>query len=87
MLFLLAATFNAIVISFLVSLAVAGGFLALFFASATAIYIGALSIAIFAICTVAFWAVVAILITTGNMLSDHLVLFLADGTEILGSSC
>ncbi|KAF7831140.1 voltage-dependent L-type calcium channel subunit [Senna tora] len=65
MLFLLAATVNAIVISLLVSLAVAGGFLAFFFASVTAIYIGALSIAIFAICTVTFWATVAILITTG----------------------
>ncbi|XP_054799137.1 uncharacterized protein LOC129303686 [Prosopis cineraria] len=65
LLLVLAATFNAIVISLFVSLAVAGGFLALFFASVTAIYIGALSIAIFAICAASFWAIVAILITTG----------------------
>ncbi|XP_028800528.1 uncharacterized protein LOC114755818 [Neltuma alba] len=65
LLLVLAATFNAIVISLFVSLAVAGGFLALFFASVTAIYIGALSIAIFAICTASFWAIVAILVTTG----------------------
>ncbi|KAE9606085.1 hypothetical protein Lal_00025133 [Lupinus albus] len=65
MLFVLAATINAIVISLLISLAAAGGFLALFFAFVTAIYIGALSVAIFAISTVVFWTTVAILITTG----------------------
>ncbi|QCD98443.1 uncharacterized protein LOC114173263 [Vigna unguiculata] len=65
MLFLLAATINAIVISLLISLAAAGGFLALFFAFVTAIYIGALSIAIFAISVTTFWACVAILIITG----------------------
>ncbi|KAF7816311.1 voltage-dependent L-type calcium channel subunit [Senna tora] len=65
MLFFLAATINAILISLLISLAAAGGFLALFFAFVTAIYIGALSVAIFTISTVTFWTVVAILITTG----------------------
>ncbi|ESW13933.1 hypothetical protein PHAVU_008G238800 [Phaseolus vulgaris] len=65
MLFFLAATINAIFVSLLISLAVAGGFLALFFAFVTAIYIGALSVAIFAISTVVFWAVVAIVITAG----------------------
>ncbi|KAK8473750.1 hypothetical protein PHAVU_001G228000 [Phaseolus vulgaris] len=65
MLFLLSATINAIVISLLISLAAAGGFLALFFAFVTAIYIGALSIAIFAISLTTFWAFVAILIITG----------------------
>ncbi|XP_073221139.1 uncharacterized protein [Cicer arietinum] len=64
-LFFLAATINAIVISLLMSLAAAGGFLALFFACATAIYIGALSIAIFAISVTTFWTIVAILITSG----------------------
>jgi len=47
-------------------LAAAGGFLALFFAFVTAIYIGALSIAIFAISVTTFWACVAILIITGK---------------------
>ncbi|XP_061340348.1 uncharacterized protein LOC133286862 [Gastrolobium bilobum] len=65
MLFFLAATINAIVISLLMSLAAAGGFLALFFASVTAIYIGALSLAIFVISVTTFWAIVAVLITTG----------------------
>ncbi|KAK7305661.1 hypothetical protein VNO77_43569 [Canavalia gladiata] len=64
-LFFLAATINAIVISLLMSLAAAGGFLALFFAFVTAIYIAALSVAIFAIFVTTFWAIVAILITTG----------------------
>ncbi|KAI4307688.1 hypothetical protein L6164_030848 [Bauhinia variegata] len=64
-LFFLAATINAIIISLLLLLAAAGGFLALFFAFATAIYIGALSVAIFVISTVTFWTIVAILITTG----------------------
>ncbi|BAT86085.1 uncharacterized protein HKW66_Vig0056400 [Vigna angularis] len=64
-LFLLTATINAIVISLLISLVAAGGFLALFFAFVTAIYIGALSIAIFAISVTTFWAFVAILIISG----------------------
>ncbi|KAL2955689.1 hypothetical protein AAZX31_18G043100 [Glycine max] len=75
MLFFLAATVNAIVISLLMSLAAAGGFLALFFAFVTAIYIGALSIAIFAISVTTFWAIVAILMITGNKLFGHLILF------------
>lgn len=66
MLFFLAATLNATIIALLMSLAAAGGFLALFFAFVTAIYIGALSVAIFTISTVTFWTVVAILITTGT---------------------
>ncbi|KAK7276195.1 hypothetical protein RIF29_17330 [Crotalaria pallida] len=64
-LFLLAATINAVVISLLISLAAAGGFLALFFAFVAAIYIGALSVAVFAISTAVFWTTVAILITAG----------------------
>ncbi|XP_058748051.1 uncharacterized protein LOC131620886 [Vicia villosa] len=64
-LLLLVATINAIIVSLLISLAVAGGFLALFFALVTATYIGALSVAIFAISTVTFWTTVAIVITTG----------------------
>ncbi|CAJ1970881.1 unnamed protein product [Sphenostylis stenocarpa] len=65
MVFFLAATINAILVSLLISLAVAGGFLALFFVFVTAIYIGALSVAIFALSTVTFWAVVAVVITSG----------------------
>ncbi|PNY09094.1 hypothetical protein L195_g005639, partial [Trifolium pratense] len=77
MLVLLVATINAIIVSLLISLAVAGGFLALFFAFVAAIYIGALSIAIFAIATVTFWTTVAILITTGNSMFAfaNLILF------------
>jgi len=66
MLFFLAATFNAIVISLLMSLAAAGGFLALFFAFLTAIYIGALSVAVFVISTATISATVAVLIVTGT---------------------
>lgn len=73
MLFFLAATINAVVISLLMSLAAAGGFLALFFALATAIYIGALSVAIFVISFTAFWTIVAVLITAGNKLFGHLI--------------
>ncbi|GKV00240.1 hypothetical protein SLEP1_g12969 [Rubroshorea leprosula] len=65
MLFFLAATVNAIVISLLMSLAAAGGFLALFFACVTAIYIGALSVAAITISTATFSAIVAVLIATG----------------------
>ncbi len=65
MLFFLAATINAVVISLLVSLAAAGGFLALFFACMTAVYIGALSIAVFVISSVTISAIIAALVTTG----------------------
>ena len=67
MLFFLAATINAIVISLLMSLAAAGGFLALFFAFMTAIYIGALSVAVFIISTVTISAIIAVVITTGRL--------------------
>ncbi|KAL5811824.1 hypothetical protein ACOSQ3_026774 [Xanthoceras sorbifolium] len=65
MLFFLAATVNAIVISLLVSLAAAGGFLALFFACVTAIYIGALSVAAFVISTATISAIIAAMVATG----------------------
>ncbi|KAK4278061.1 hypothetical protein QN277_015959 [Acacia crassicarpa] len=61
----LGATFHAMVISLFVLLAIAGGSLALLCACVTVIYIGALSIAIFAICTVTFWTIVAILTASG----------------------
>ncbi|GMY24773.1 voltage-dependent L-type calcium channel subunit [Fagus crenata] len=65
MLFFLAATVNAIVISLLVSLAAAGGFLALFFTCVTFIYIGALSAAVFVISCTTISAIIAALIATG----------------------
>ena len=64
-LFFVAATANAIIISLLVSLAVAGGFLALFFLSLTTIYIGALSVAAFVISTATVSAVFCVLIASG----------------------
>ncbi|CAH8316673.1 unnamed protein product [Eruca vesicaria subsp. sativa] len=65
MLFFIAATFNAIIISLLVSLAAAGGFLALFFISLAGIYIGALCVAAFVVSTVTVSAVVCVLIASG----------------------
>ena len=65
MLFLMAATFNAVVISLLLSLAAAGGFLAIFFACVTVIYIGALSVAVFVISATTITAMGAVLLTTG----------------------
>lgn len=65
MLFFAAATVNAIVISLLVSLAVAGGFLAMFFAFLTAIYIGALAVAVFVISAATISATIAVIIATG----------------------
>ncbi|XP_010420353.1 PREDICTED: uncharacterized protein LOC104705946 [Camelina sativa] len=64
-LFFVAATANAIIISLLISLAVAGGFLALFFLCLTGVYIGALSIAAFVISTATVSAVVSVLIASG----------------------
>ncbi|OIT38625.1 PREDICTED: uncharacterized protein LOC109239163 [Nicotiana attenuata] len=65
MLFFVAATVNAIVISLLMSLAAAGGFLALFFACLTAIYIGALSVAVFVISTTTIITIIAVIVATG----------------------
>ena len=73
-LFFVAATANAIIISLLVSLAVAGGFLSLFFLSLSPTYIGALSVAAFVISTVTVSAVVSILFASGLYYSV-LVLF------------
>nr|AAK62462.1 Unknown protein [Arabidopsis thaliana]AAM13246.1 unknown protein [Arabidopsis thaliana] len=64
-LFFVAATANAIIISLLISLAVAGGFLALFFLCLTGVYIGALSVAAFVISTATVSAVVSVLIASG----------------------
>ena len=83
MLFFLAATFNAIVISFLMSLAAAGGFLALFFACITAIYIGALSVAVVVISTATISAIIAALITTGRPLPSCILLFVLHFDHLL----
>ncbi|CAL9748471.1 unnamed protein product [Musa acuminata subsp. burmannicoides] len=63
--FLFVATLNAVIVSLLMSLAAAGGFLAVFFACLTAIYIGAVSFAIFIISTATISAIIAIIIATG----------------------
>lgn len=65
MVFFVAATVNAIIISLLMSLAAAGGFLALFFGCLTAIYIGALSVAVFVISTTTTIAIFAVIVATG----------------------
>ncbi|XP_058108427.1 uncharacterized protein LOC131251608 isoform X2 [Magnolia sinica] len=65
MLFFQAATVNAIVISLLMSLAAAGGFLAIFFACLTGIYIMALSVAVFVISTTTISTIIAVIIATG----------------------
>ncbi|KAL3630394.1 hypothetical protein CASFOL_023378 [Castilleja foliolosa] len=65
MLFFAAATINAVIISLLVSLAAAGGFLAIFFSCVAAIYVGALIIAVFAISTATISAITAVLIAAG----------------------
>ncbi|KAI6670649.1 hypothetical protein NL676_005534 [Syzygium grande] len=65
MLFFLAATINAIVISLLMSMAAVGSVLALFFACVTAVYVGALVIAVFVISTATCSAVLAVLVATG----------------------
>ncbi|KAI4367080.1 hypothetical protein MLD38_022858 [Melastoma candidum] len=65
MLFFLAATVNVIVISLLMSLAAAGGFLAIFLACVAAIYVGALGVAIFVISTATCASVITVLVVTG----------------------
>ncbi|XP_066352745.1 uncharacterized protein [Miscanthus floridulus] len=65
MFFLLVATANAIIVSVLMSLAAAGGFLAIFFACLVAVYIGAVSVTIFAISATVISAVVGVTIATG----------------------
>ncbi|CAA0814547.1 Unknown protein [Striga hermonthica] len=65
MLFFAAATINTVIISLLVSLAAAGGFLAIFFACVAAIYVGALTVALFAISTATISAAIAVLTVAG----------------------
>ncbi|KAL9230627.1 hypothetical protein vseg_005955 [Gypsophila vaccaria] len=65
LLFLAAATTNAVILSLFVSLAAAGGCLAIFFACVAAIYIGALSVAVFVISSVTISAIITVLIVSG----------------------
>ncbi|RCV31135.1 hypothetical protein SETIT_6G152500v2 [Setaria italica] len=65
MFFLLVATANAVVVSVLMSLAAAGGFLAIFFACLVAVYVGAVSVAAFAISATVISAIVGVTIATG----------------------
>ncbi|KAJ1268482.1 hypothetical protein BS78_07G139100 [Paspalum vaginatum] len=65
MFFLLVATANAVIVSVLMSLAAAGGFLALFFACLVAVYVGAVSVAVFAISATVISAAVGVMIAAG----------------------
>lgn len=85
-LFFVAATANAIIISLLISLAVAGGFFALFFLCLTGIYIGALSVAAFVISTATISAIVSVLIASGWLYSA-LTLILFWNLEMKFPSC
>ncbi|XP_062195783.1 uncharacterized protein LOC133898959 [Phragmites australis] len=77
MFFLLVATANAIIVSVLMSLAAAGGFLAIFFACLVAVYIGALSIATFAVSATVISAIVGVMIATGWVGFFWMILFAA----------
>jgi hypothetical protein len=66
--FLLVGTANTIIVSVLMSLAAARGFLALFFACLVAVYVGAVSIATFAISTTVITSIAGVLIATGKTL-------------------
>ncbi|KAJ0458222.1 hypothetical protein HanIR_Chr15g0782671 [Helianthus annuus] len=61
----LAATVNAIVISLLISLAAVGGFLAIFFACMTTMYIGLLFVTAFVTFTVTISSIIAALVAAG----------------------
>lgn len=65
MLFFLAVTLNAVAVGFLASIASVGAFTALFFSSLTAIYIGALVMAVFVISTITFFCICAALTAAG----------------------
>ncbi|CAH1433275.1 unnamed protein product [Lactuca virosa] len=65
MLFFVAATVNAIVISLLISMAAVGGFLAIFFFCLTAFYITTLFVAAFVTFTVTISSIIAALVAAG----------------------
>ncbi|KAI3863786.1 hypothetical protein MKW98_031378 [Papaver atlanticum] len=80
MLFFVGATINAVIISLFISLAAAGGFLAIFFACITAVYIGALSVALVVISTATITTVIAVLITTGWLIFFYALWWVAKKT-------
>lgn len=73
LIFFVAATINAIVITLLMSLAAAGGFLALFFACVASIYIGALMVSVLVISSATVLAIFAVVIVTGSLFCILLV--------------
>lgn len=87
MLFFLAATVNAIIISALMSLAAAGGFLVLFCACLTAIYIGALSVAVFVISATTILTIIAVIVATGKIIISHLAYVLNHYVAVDGPVC
>ncbi|KAL8199548.1 hypothetical protein R6Q57_013116 [Mikania cordata] len=60
-----AATVNAVVISFLISLAAVGGFLAVFFACMATMYLGLLFITAFVTCTITMSSIIVALVAAG----------------------
>ncbi|URE15458.1 hypothetical protein MUK42_10841 [Musa troglodytarum] len=64
---LVAATLNAIIVSFQVSIIAVGGFLSIFFASITAIFIGAILFAISVISTTTISAIIAVMLAAGSI--------------------
>lgn len=65
MFFFLVATLNAVVVGFLGSLASVGAFTAFFFITLTAVYIGALIVAVLSISTITFVCICAALTVSG----------------------
>lgn len=63
--FFLVATVNAVILSLLVSLAAAGGMLAIFFTCLAFVYIGALSVAVFVISGITISSIIAVFIAAG----------------------
>ncbi|KAJ3707580.1 hypothetical protein LUZ61_011285 [Rhynchospora tenuis] len=65
MIFLAAATVNAVVVSLLMAVAAFGGFLAIFFGLLAAIYIGVISVAFFTISAATISTIFVLLVVTG----------------------
>ncbi|KAG8047221.1 hypothetical protein GUJ93_ZPchr0008g13753 [Zizania palustris] len=83
MFFLLVATTNAIVISVLMSLAAAGGFLAMFFVCLVTVYIGVVSVAVFVISATVVSAIVGVMIATGTSYPSLLLTLTIKSLEVL----
>ncbi|EER98864.1 hypothetical protein BDA96_02G204500 [Sorghum bicolor] len=83
--FVVAAATNAIAVSVVVSMAAAGGFLAVLLAFLAAIYIGALSVAVFVISVTTIATAIAITIATGWVAFFWFVWFTARECLILAT--